>query len=95
MNKEIIILNSSLATFKNDNGKDSTYNKITFAYRGDRASDEIVGFDKVKTCYVDASSFELTKSIKPYELLDAVVDFKENQKGDFKIYIVEINGVSI
>lgn len=95
MNKEIIILNSSLTTFKNDNGKDSTYNKVTFAYRNEKTSNEVVGFDKIKTCYIDASSFELTKNIRPNELVDAIVDFKENQKGDFKIYIVEINGVEV
>lgn len=95
MNKEIIILNSSLTTFKNDNGKDSTYNKITFAYRGDKTSNELVGFDTVKTCYINPSSFELTKNIKPYELLDSVLGFKEKSNGDFKIYIVEINGVEV
>ena len=96
MNKEILILNSSLTTFKGkENEKDSTYNKVTFAYRDKKTSEKIIGFDKIKVCYLDPSSFQLTKDIKPYELIDAIVDFKEAKDGNFKITIVEINGVEV
>ena len=93
--KEIIILNSELVTYKFKDGRSLTRNSVMFALRDDNAKKDLVGYDTVLKCTLDPSSFDLTKDIKPYELVNAYVGFKKADDGKYKMVITEINGIDV
>lgn len=95
MNKEILILNSRLVTYEFENGRKVTCNRVTFAFRSDDAEKEIVGFDNILSCSLDSSSFELTKTIKPNVLVNAILGTKKAKDNTFKYTIKKINNIEL
>lgn len=95
MEKEILILNSKLTTYKFDDGRSATYNRVTFSFRDNTADKEMIGFNNILSCSLDPSTFELTKSIKPNQLVKCELGLKRADNNTFKYIITRINNVEV
>lgn len=95
MNKEILILNSRLTTYKFDDGRSATYNRVTFAFRDETADKEMIGYNNILSCSLDPSSFELTKTIKPNAIVNATLGLKRAENNTFKYIITKINNIDV
>lgn len=95
MQKEIIILNSRLTTYKFDDGRSATYNRVTFAFRDDLADKELAGFNNILSCSLDPSTFEVTKNIQPTTLVKATLGLKRADNNTFKYIITKINNIDV
>lgn len=95
MEKEILIINSRLTTYNFEDGRNATYNRVTFAFRDDLADKEQIGFNNILTCSLDPSSFEITKNIKPNQLVRCTLGLKRAENNTFKYTITRINNVEV
>lgn len=96
MEKEILILNSKLTTYKFDDGREATYNRVTFAFRDELADKDMVGFNNILSCSLDSDTFNsITKNIKPTELVKVRLALKRAENNTFKYIITKINGIEI
>ena len=95
MEKDILILNSKLLNYNFENGE-RTFNRVTFGFRDNMADDKIVGFNEILTCSLDPNSFDITKAIKPNELVKANLELKpDKEPGKFKYTITKIKGIEV
>lgn len=94
MEKEILILNSGLVKYKFED-RESTYNRVTFAFRDELANKDLFGFNNILSCSLDPSSLDITKDISPDELVTAKLGLKKAKDNTFKYIITEINGIEV
>ena len=95
MEKEILILNSRLATYNFEDGRNATYNRVTFSFRDDLADKEMIGFNNVLSCSLNPNSFEITKNIRPNQLVKCTLGLKRAENNTFKYTITKINNVEV
>lgn len=95
----VLILNSSLVTYnfkdKNDTERKMNFNKVTIAFRDDLADDKFVGYNNILSINLDPTSFEITKSIKPNELVKCTLSLKKAEENKFKYTITKIKDILV
>lgn len=95
MEKDILILNSRQVTYKFDDGRSATYNRVTFAFRDDTADKEMTGYNNILSCSLDPSTFDITKGIKPFEIVKARLGLKRAENNTFKYTITRIKDIEV
>lgn len=96
MNKDILILNSELRTYKFDDGREVTKNRVTYAFQETPNTDTKVGYD-VFYCNISSESFDITKKLRPNEIVKARLETKRSRENpnNFQFVIASINNVEV
>ncbi len=95
MNVNLMILNSSLVSYKFDDNREMKFNKITFAFRDETAPKELTGVNNILVCNVDPSSYNITKDIKPNDLVPCELSTKKSKDNTFKLTISKIKDITL
>lgn len=96
MNVKCLILSSELRTYKFEDGRSVTKNRVVYAFEDETQTDKYVGLS-VYNCNISEESFDITKKLKPNEYVNVRLDRKRdrNNSNNFSFVIGSINSVEV
>ena len=96
MNVKCLILSSELRTYRFEDGRSITKNRIIYAFEDKQQTDKYIGLS-VYNCNISEESFDITKKLKPNEYVNVRLGrkpYKDNSNA-FTFIIESINDVEV
>ena len=96
MNVKCLILSSELRTYRFDDGRSITKNRVVYAFEDIPQTEKFIGLC-IYNCNISEESFDITKKLKPNEYVNVRLGRKRdrNNSNNFSFIIESINDVEV